>query len=114
VETQDLRDLVAFSEEGPAHHALFETERVWSELVCLERTQQFGPISDPASDAVLTVVAGEVVVQVDRGRKRLGQWGSALVPAMGQLTITNASADPAVVLIVAAPPPTPMSSTGSS
>ena len=96
---------MAFSEDAPARHGLFATERVWSELICLERAQQLGPISDPASDSVFTVVAGEVVIQVDNGRKRLHQWGIALAPAHSIVTLTNASVDPAVVLVVAAPPP---------
>ena len=51
------------------------------------------------------MVAGEVVIQVTRSRKRLRQWATVLVPAGDEVTLTNASADPAVVLIVAAPPP---------
>jgi len=50
-------------------------------------------------------VSGRVVIQVDRRRRRLGQWETALVPAGAELTITNATGDPAVVLLVAAPPP---------
>ena len=105
MEIRDLRDLVRFSPDEPLHADVFESERVWSELVCLDRAQRFGPVSDDASDAVVTVVAGEVVVHVDRDRKRVGQWTAALVPAGAELAITNASVDPAVVLIVAAPPP---------
>ena len=105
MEAKDLTDLVSFRPEGPRTEGVFETARLWSQLVCLERNQQLGPITDPDSDAVFTVAAGEIVVQVDRSRKRLRQWGSALVPAGGEVTITNASGDPAVVLIVAAPPP---------
>jgi redox-sensitive bicupin YhaK (pirin superfamily) len=102
---RDLRDLVHFDEDGPRHETLFETERMWSEIVCLERNQALGPIADRDSDAILVVVTGRVVVQVDRGRKRREQWGAALVPAGSELSITNAADDPAVVLLVAAPPP---------
>jgi hypothetical protein len=35
------------------------------------------------------------------------QWESLLVPAGTELTLKNASEDPAVVLMIAAPPPTP-------
>jgi hypothetical protein len=42
---------------------------------------------------------------VDRKRKRLKQWGTVLVPAGAELVVTNASYDPAVVLLVTAPPP---------
>ena len=107
METRDLKELVQFSPEGPARHALFETGRIWSQLVCLDRGQQLGPIRDPASDGVFTVVAGRVVVQIDRRRRRLDQWGSALVPAGSDITVTNAGGDPAVLLVVAAPPPPP-------
>ena len=51
------------------------------------------------------VVAGEVVIQVDRGRKRVQQWSTVLAPAGGEVTISNASTEPAVILVTAAPPP---------
>lgn len=102
---RDLRDLVRFDEDGPRHETVFETDRLWSEVVCLDRNQALGPISDRDSDAFVLVVTGRVVVQVDRGRKRREQWETALVPAGSELTITNATEDPAVILLVAAPPP---------
>jgi redox-sensitive bicupin YhaK (pirin superfamily) len=105
MDARDLRDLVRFDDDGPVHSTLFETERLWSEVVCLDPNQALGPISDRDSDALVLVVTGKVVVQVDRGRKRREQWESALVPAGSELTITNASDDPAVVLLIAAPPP---------
>jgi quercetin dioxygenase-like cupin family protein len=107
VKTRDLRDLVHFSEEGPHHDTVYESEHLWSEVVCLERAQELGPISDPDSDALCVVLSGEVAVQVGKGRDRVPQWGAALVPAGAALTIRNASVEPAVVLLVAAPPPTP-------
>ena len=105
VDSKDLRDLVRFDEDGPRHEELFESEHLWSEIVCLERNQALGTIEDRDSDALVLVVTGRVIVQVNRGRKRLGQWETTLVPAGSELTITNATGDPAVVLLVAAPPP---------
>ena len=105
MDAKDLRDLVRFDEYGPRHETLFESAHLWSEVVCLDRNQNVGPISDGDSDAIVLVVTGRVVVQVDRGRKRLEQWETSLVPANSELTVTNATGDPAVVLIVAAPPP---------
>lgn len=105
MEAKDLRDLVRFEEEGPSHQTLFETERLWSEVLGLDRNQQLGPISDHDSDALILVVTGKVVVQVNRARKRREQWETTLVPAGSELTITNAAGEPAVILIVAAPPP---------
>lgn len=105
MDARDLRDLVDFDEAGPYHATLFETDRLWSEVVCLDRNQALGPIADSGSDALVLVVTGKVVVQVDRRRKRREQWETALVPAGAELSITNATGDPAVVLLVAAPPP---------
>jgi hypothetical protein len=107
METKDVRDLVAFDDDGPRHEALFESDRLWSEIVCLQGPQGIGPLSDRDSDAICVVLAGRVAVQIDRGRKRLDQWGSVLVPKTAELTIRNASDDPAVMLLVAAPPPPP-------
>jgi len=105
VEAKNLTDLVRFSAEGPGRETLFETERVWAELVCLDRAQETGPMGDPGSDAIITVVAGEAVVFLDRERRRLPQWGSVVVPAGSEVFVRNASTDPAVILLVAAPPP---------
>jgi hypothetical protein len=107
MEARDLRDLVHFDPDEAATHDLFETEHLWSQLICLERAQRVGPIGDPTSDALFVVVAGEVVIQVDRGRKRVQQWSAVLAPAGGEVTISNASVEPAVILVTAAPPPTP-------
>ncbi|MFM7719093.1 MAG: cupin domain-containing protein [Actinomycetota bacterium] len=106
MDVRDLRDLVAFSPEGPVHRAVAESANLWAELVCVEGAQQIGPIGDRDSDALCTVVAGRIVVQVGRDRSRLGQWEAVVVPAGSTLTITNAGEEPSVVLLVAAPPPT--------
>lgn len=105
MDSRDLRDLVRFDEDGPRHEMLFDAERIWSEVVCLERNQSLGPISDRDSDALCLVVTGRVVLQIDRARKRLQQWETALVRAGSTLSVTNATGEPAVLLIVAAPPP---------
>lgn len=105
METADLQDFVHFSEEAPQRRTVFETERVWSQVLCLDRNQWFGPVSDPHADAIVTLLAGEAVFLVDRSRKRLRQWGTVLVPAGAELHVTNASGDPAVILLVTAPPP---------
>jgi hypothetical protein len=105
VNARDLRDLVRFSDDGPHHETLYESGHLWSEVVCLQGAQGIGPLADRDSDAICTVVAGTVAIQVDRGRTRLPQWGSVLIPAGSSLTVKNASPEPAVILLVAAPPP---------
>ena len=90
----DIRDLVWFSDDEARHETLFETEHLWSEIVCLQGAQGLGPLTDPASDAIVTVLAGEVAVQV--GKAAPG-WASGSRARRGgtELTIRNASDEPA-------------------
>jgi mannose-6-phosphate isomerase-like protein (cupin superfamily) len=105
VKTLDIRDLVRFSDDEPRRSTLAEAERLWSEIVCLQGAQSLGTLRDGGSDGLLVVLAGTVATQVGKGRARMGQWESVLVPAGQELTVRNASEEPAVVLLVAAPPP---------
>ena len=104
---RDMRDLVWFDDEAARTEVLFESERIWSQLVCLQGAQGIGPIADAGSDAIVSVLAGEVAVQVGKGRTRMGQWHTVLVPAGTELTIRNASEEPSVVQVTTAPPPAP-------
>jgi glyoxylate utilization-related uncharacterized protein len=105
VKTLDIRDLVGFSADEARRRTLIESERLWSEVVCLEGAQAIGPVRDDGADGVVVVLSGEVATQVGQGRARMKQWEVAEVPAGLDLTIRNASEDPAVVLLVVAPPP---------
>lgn len=106
MKTLDIRDLVHFSDDEPRRQTLVEGERLWSEIVCLQAAQGVGPIRDDESDGIVVVLAGEVATQVGKGRARMKQWEAVDVPAGMELTIRNASEEPAVVLVVVAPPPT--------
>lgn len=107
MEHADLSDYVLFDEREPQRHVVFESTRLFSQVLCLGRNQSHGPVGDPEADAMATVLAGEAVVQGGRKRKRLRQWGTALIPAGSELTVTNASEEPLVILLVTAPPPPP-------
>jgi glyoxylate utilization-related uncharacterized protein len=107
MKARDIRDLVWFADEDARHETLFESEHLWSQVVCLQGAQALGPMTDATSDAFVTVLAGEVAAQVGRGRARMAQWESLLVPHGDELTLRNASDEPAVVLMVLAPPPAP-------
>jgi glyoxylate utilization-related uncharacterized protein len=107
MKTKDIRDLVWFSDDDARTETLFETDRLWSQVVCLQHAQGIGPVTDTRSDAIVTVLAGEIAVQSGKGRARMAQWESIVVPAGTDLTLRNASAEPSVVLMVLAPPPMP-------
>lgn len=86
---------------------VFESERLWAQTLCLGRNGSYGPVGDAGTDAVVTIIAGEAVFLVDKKRKRLKQWGAALVPAGSELVVRNASTEPLVILMIVAPPPRP-------
>jgi mannose-6-phosphate isomerase-like protein (cupin superfamily) len=112
MDSRDLKELVNFSPDRIERETVHESLRLWSELVCLTGPQKLGPIRDEDSDALFLVVAGEAAFQVDSKRKRVKQWSTVLVPAGVELLVSNASTEPLVLLVVAAPPPVPREVTG--
>ena len=105
MDAADLQDFVEFEEGEVVRRTIFESDRLWTQTVCLGQNGTYGPVSEREADAMLTIVAGEAVFLVDKKRKRLKQWGSVLVPAGAELVVRNASTDPLVILMVVAPPP---------
>jgi glyoxylate utilization-related uncharacterized protein len=103
--TRALTDLVHFTEDAPRTEVLFETRTLWSQVICLQGSQGVGPLSDEEADGLVFVLSGEIAAQVGKSRARLKQWAAAPVPAGDALTVRNASPEPAVVLLVLAPPP---------
>jgi mannose-6-phosphate isomerase-like protein (cupin superfamily) len=112
MESQDLKRLVHFTPGGIEREPVHESLHLWSELLCISGSQTMGPIRDEDSDAMFLIVAGEAAFQVDGRRKRLKQWGTVLVPAGSEVVVANASVEPLVVLVTAAPPPVAREVTG--
>jgi glyoxylate utilization-related uncharacterized protein len=106
MKTRNVTDLIYFDDDAARTEVLHETPNLFSQVICLQEAQGVGPMSDPAADGLVVVLAGEVATQIGKGRSRMRQWESVTVPAGEDLTIRNASADPSVVLLVLAPPPT--------
>ncbi|MEP6759400.1 MAG: hypothetical protein ABJB55_09415 [Actinomycetota bacterium] len=102
---RNVTDLVYFDDDGARTELLLETEQLFSQVICLQEAQGVGPMTDPAADGLVIVLAGEVAAQIGKERARMRQWASIAVPAGEDLTIRNASPDPSVVLLVLAPPP---------
>ena len=105
MKTRILTDLIHFDDEAPRTEVLEESEHLWSQVICLQGAQGLGPMSDGRADGLVVVLAGQVAVQVGKGRARMDQWETVVAPAGQSLTVRNASPDPAVVLLVLAPPP---------
>jgi quercetin dioxygenase-like cupin family protein len=107
VKSANLTDLIDFSADGPRRTTFMESEHLWSEIVCLDKAQELGPMGDPKADGLFTVFAGEVVLFAGSRRKRMKQWDAVVAPAGTEVVLRNASSEPAVVLVVTAPPPAP-------
>ena len=96
MKTRKVTDLVHFDEDAARTEILFETERVFSQVVCLQGAQGLGPMSDPVAEGLVVVLAGEVAAQIGKARARMQQWESVLVPPGDELMLRNASAEPSV------------------
>jgi glyoxylate utilization-related uncharacterized protein len=105
MKTRDIRDLVWFSDDEPRTEVLSDTGQMWSQVLCLQGAQGVGPMRDESSEGLLLVLAGEVSAQVGKSRARMRQWETLGVEPGQELTVRNASDEPAVVLLVLAPPP---------
>ena len=105
MQSRNLKDLVHFDPDGVRREPLFETEHIWSEILCFDGKQTLGPMADPESDAMFTVLAGEGRFIVGRRSKTLRQWGSLLADAESEVTVFNVHDEPLVVLLIASPPP---------
>jgi len=105
MESRSLKKFVHFNDAAVQRETVFETERLWTEVLCFSGNQSMGPVVDEDADAMFTVLAGEGAFVVDGKRKRLEQWAMVLVPAGSEGSVTNASAEPLVLMLVASPPP---------
>jgi quercetin dioxygenase-like cupin family protein len=103
--TKSLKDLVHFDADDVRRTPLFETDNLFSEVLCFDAKQYVGPLEDPESDALFTVLAGEGRFNVGRRSRTMKQWGAVLVPAGSEVTVINLLDEPLVVLLVASPPP---------
>lgn len=106
MKTIDLTSLLDFTEGGSHRETLATTDKLWSEVICLDAGQQTGSMSDPDADALLVVMAGEVVVHANKRRTRMKQWEAVILTAGSNIHVKSASSEPSVVLVVTAPPPT--------
>ena len=99
--------MIHFSPDGVRRETVFETEHLWSQVLCFDRNQTLGPVTDADADAMFTIVAGEAVFVVDGDRRRMKQWETVLVPPGAEVSVSNASTEPLVLLLIASPPPQP-------
>ena len=84
---------------------LFETERFFCDVYCLEPGQAQKAHAHADSDKVYAVLEGAVVAQVDSEEVSLGPGDAVLAPAGSNHGIVNRSASRAALLVFMAPRP---------
>ena len=65
---------------------MIDSERLWCQVICLQGNQFVGPMTDADAEGFCTILAGEVAVQVGKGRARMKQWDAVHVEAGEPLT----------------------------
>src|SRR4029078_1061091 len=96
MKTRNVTDLIYFDDETARTEVLYETEQLFSQVICLQEAQGSGPVTDAASEGLLVVLSGEVSAQIGRTRARMKQWVSATVPAGDELTPRHPQTHPPV------------------
>ena len=84
---------------------LFETERFFCDVYCLEPGQSQKAHAHAGSDKVYAVLEGKVEVRVAGETATLSQGEAALAPAGKEHAVANRSGAPAALLVFLAPPP---------
>jgi quercetin dioxygenase-like cupin family protein len=84
---------------------LFETERFFLDVYCLEPGQAQKQHAHPGNDKIYAVLEGRVLAQVAGEEQELKQGEVVLVPAGDEHGIVNQSGERAAVLVFMAPRP---------
>lgn len=105
MEVAAVAALQRFSAEKLQKVNLFETERMFCDIYCLEPGQAQKPHAHAGADKVYFVLAGEGEFQVGEERQRLGPGYAVLAPAEIDHGVCNVSAERLTVLVFMAPNP---------
>ena len=84
---------------------LFETERFFCDIYCLEAGQSQKQHSHPVNDKVYAVLEGTVAAQVAGEERDLSAGEAVLVPAGAEHGLVNRSGKRAALLVFMAPHP---------
>ena len=105
MDVKTLSALERFSPEKMSKVNLFETERFFLDLYCLEPGQSQKVHSHAANDKVYCVLDGEVIVTVGAETRALRAGEAAMARAGEPHGVRNDSAGRAVCLVFMAPRP---------
>ena len=94
-----------FAAAKMAKNNLFESERMFCDVYCLEPGQDQRGHAHAASDKVYYVIEGAPTFEVDGERQAVGPGHAVWAPAGSDHGVTNETGDRARLLVVMAPRP---------
>ena len=105
IDVKSFADLRRFSPDKLQKLNLFETERFFCDVYCLEPGQEQKPHAHAGSDKLYAVLEGSVEVRVGAETREVGAGEVALAPAGSEHGVANRSKARAALLVFMAPHP---------
>ncbi len=100
-----VREQAAFNPEKMSKISLFDTDRFFCDVYCLEPGQKQKVHAHAGSDKVYYVLEGRGVVRVGSEERELGPDEITLAPAGEEHGVVNPSGERLVMLVFMAPKP---------
>lgn len=100
-----MAEATQFAPDKMKKNGIFETERLFCDLYCLEPGQAQNPHSHEGSDKIYFVVKGRGLFQIGDEARELGEDEIAIAPAGQRHGVSNPGRDRLVLLVFMAPKP---------
>jgi quercetin dioxygenase-like cupin family protein len=105
MDVRHLSDFQGFSAEKLRKHNLFQSERFFLDVYCLEPGQGQKPHRHASSDKVYVVLEGRCRFRVGAEEALHGPGAALFAPAGVEHGVTNEGPDKARLLVLMTPPP---------
>ena len=102
---KSIKQALQFLPDKMKKNSLFETERLFCDLYCLEPGQEQGAHVHQGSDKIYFVLQGKGLFQVGDSEKELGKDEIAIAPSGQKHGVKNPGPERLVLLVLMAPKP---------
>ena len=100
-----ISEAIQYSQDKMKKNGLFETERMFCDLYCLESGQAQKPHTHEGSDKIYFVVEGKGLFQIGEDERELGESEIALAPSGQRHGVSNPGPGRLMLLVFMAPKP---------
>ena len=104
-EFKKVSEAIQFAPDKMKKNGLFETERMFCDLYCLEPGQSQAVHSHEGSDKIYLVVQGKGLFPIGDNERELGKDNIVLASSGQQHGVKNAGPDRLILLVFMAPKP---------